>query len=144
MRPNVRSALSGLDFNAEDSEHEMDQIVAPRVPLEANVRPRVPQLGVAKIAPPAPANPPESQFIRAAKGGKLSDRVSAPVVAHIATPLEPLGYVHRARLFYFMLMLPLGRYKYHDFLQQTLMIPTTNLVSRTSDTAQTLNNHNGH
>jgi hypothetical protein len=94
-RPNVRSSLNGLDFNA-DSEDEIDHLDVPRAPLEPNIRPRVPQLGVEKIAderkaPPAPANPPESQFIRAAKGaGRLSDRDMA-TKTQISTPPRTTG-----------------------------------------------------
>ena len=144
LRPSVRSALNGLDMNADDSEQELDQIVAPRAPQEANVRPRVPQLGVAKVVPPAPANPPESQFVRAAKGGKLSDRALAPSGAQAANPLRTTGVCTLyATLCGSTLTLPNCRFKYHDFLQRTLMIPMTTLASRKSDTAPTLNDE-GH
>jgi len=94
LRPSVRSALNGLDFkgNATDSEEEIDKISArgPRVPLEPNFRPAVPQLGIQHLAPPAPANPPTSQFIRAAKGDKVGGRNMAPQT-QVATPPRTAG-----------------------------------------------------
>ena len=93
MRPSVRSALGGLELNpnASDSEEEMDRMVVPRAPLEPNVRPRVPQLGVEQINPPAPVNPPQTHFVRVAKGGgKLSDRALAST-AQVLTPPRTTG-----------------------------------------------------
>lgn len=93
-RPNVRSALNGLDsnLNASDSEEDMDKSdsLGPRVPLEPNFRPRVPQLGVQQTAPPAPANPPVSQFVRAAKGVKMSDENLA-MKTEVTTPPRTTG-----------------------------------------------------
>ncbi len=93
MRPSVRSALGGLELNpnASDSEEEMDRMVVPRAPLEPNVRPRVPQLGVEQMNPPAPVNPPQTHFVRVAKGGgKLSDRALAST-AQVLTPPRTTG-----------------------------------------------------
>ncbi len=98
MRPAVRSALNGLDFNA-DSEEEMDRLEMPRAPLEPNVRPRVPQLDVETIidertAPPAPAEPPDSQFIRAAKGRMVDRDLSTKT--QLPTPPKDTGVcMHR-------------------------------------------------
>jgi alpha-tubulin suppressor-like RCC1 family protein len=96
-RPVVRSALNGLDFNLDDSEAEMDSLVAPLPPSEPNMRPKVLPMGSKDIAPPAPKTPPESQFIRAAKGVSNSgNAVAAPernsaIVARSTEVCQPRG-----------------------------------------------------
>jgi cell division septation protein DedD len=89
--------LNGLDFNLDDSEAEMDSLVAPLPPSEPNMRPKVLPMGSKDIAPPAPKTPPESQFIRAAKGVSNSgNAVAAPernsaIVARSTEVCQPRG-----------------------------------------------------
>lgn len=144
MRPSVRSALNGLDFNA-DSEEEMDRLEVPRAPLQPNVRPRVPQLGVEKIAdemkaPPAPSNPPDSQFIRAAKGaGRLSNR-DLPVNPQVLTSPGTTGVCAHTALMLIRhshnltLAILLIRFKYHDSHRRISTILMMNPPARTLGT----------
>jgi hypothetical protein len=130
MRPNIRSALNGLDFNANatDSEEDIDKDVArgPRVPLEPNIRPRVPQLSVQEVAPPAPTTLPVSQFIRAAKGGKLSDRNLATDTQG-PTPPRTTGVRSIKNRIYPPLTL-FCRFKYPGFLRLILMTRKMNPI----------------